>query len=469
MADSDLKVGERVLDRRVILTPGDPVFDPRFRPVVETAIPWLMSYRGAWLVPYASVSFDHHSGLKEQNLFRSLFGRDSLIIADFLGGRVPGLRYGVICALAELQGEIFDSVNEEEPGRIAHEVREVNDPRGIEIMEAEGWKFPYYGSVDSTLLWLKALAKETLEDPGILDVKVNFRTLAERAVMATKWILGRIESPSGLIESCRSNPHGIKNQVWKDSGDSYMHHDGRVASNHSVTSIETSGQTFDALQAARQIQSLRPYLDWPLSETELDFQAAEIRRKTLDLMWLGDHFALATERNSDGTQEALDSLASNQGRILDSALLDGPEWILYSRAIADAMTDPEMLGPAGLRTLSRNHPSYRPGGYHTGSAWPMDGILVGRGLLRHGFTQQASDVINASVSAIESIGGFPEYFRSDAPLYGWVTSEVMDIEGAADGSGEGFNRVCQPPQMIQGWTVAAYAWAKNHRQSWYRW
>lgn len=469
MADSDVKVGERIRARRLILSPGDPVFDPRFRPPLETVIPWLLSYRGPWLVPYASVAFDHHRGLEEQNLYRCLFGRDSLIIADFLGSRVPGLRRGVICALAEHQGQEFNSKSEEEPGRIAHEVREPTDPRAIEIMNSEGWKFPYYGSIDATLLWLKALAKEAQDDPGLLDLKINERTLAERAVAATEWILRRLETPSGLLESSRSNPHGIKNQVWKDSGDSYMHGDGRIAGSGSVSSIETAGEVFDALYGAAQIQNLRPYLGWPLGIEELQDRANLVRSQLLKFMWLGDRFALATERDVEGIQVPLDSQASNQGRLLDSAIFDGQEWVTYCSAIAEAITDASLLGPAGLRTLSQEHPNYRPGGYHTGSAWPFDGMFAGRGLLRHGFTNHATALIGASVSAIESIGGFPELLRSDAPLHGWVTSEVIDIEGAADGFGEGFNRICQPPQMIQGWTVAAYAWALDHRQSWNRW
>ena len=458
-----------MLDRRLILTPGDPVFDPRFRPPLETAIPWILSYRNSWLVPYAAVAFDHHRGVQEQNLFRCLFGRDSLIFADFLGSRVPGLRQGVLSALAEHQGEAFDARSEEERGRIPHEVRDATDGRAIALSAGEGWKFPYYGSIDSTLLWLKGLAKETQEDPGILDVKINNKTLAERAVLATEWILYRLLTPSGLLESQRSNPQGIKNQVWKDSGDSYVHADGRIAGSDSIASIETCGQVFDALRGASQIQLLRPYLGWPLGPNEMRDLADSVRVKLISLMWLGDRFALGTERSADGKQTPLDSQASNQGQLLDSAIFDGPEWVQYSRAIAEAITDPQLLGPAGLRTLSRNHPSYRPGGYHTGSAWPMDGMFAGRGLLRHGYTKHATALIGATVSAIESIGGFPELLRSDAPLYGWVTSEVIDIKGAADGFGSGFNRICQPPQMIQGWTVAAYAWAQDHRPSWSRW
>lgn len=469
MPDTDIKVGEHILSRRLILSPSDPVFDPRFRPPLETVIPWILAYRGPWLIPYASIPFDHHRGVGEQNLFRCLFGRDSLIIADFLGARVPGLRRGVICALGEAQGENFDSKSEEEPGRIPHEVRDSGDERARAIMETEGWSFPYYGSVDSTPLWLKALAKESLEEPGLLDIQLGNKSLAERAVLATRWIVARLETPSNLIENKRSNPKGIKNQVWKDSGDSYVHSDGRIAGEGSLASIETAAEVFDALNGAAQLQLLRPYLDWPLNCDELKAAAQQVRIKMLEHLWLGDRFAMATERNKNGRQIPLDSQASNQGRLLDSAILDGPEWEMYRMVIADAVTDPQLLGPAGLRTLASDHPSYRPGGYHTGSAWPMDGIFTGRGLLRHGFQSQATALIGRTVAAIESIGGFPELLRSDAPLHGWVSAEVIDIEGPADGFGIGFNRICQPPQMIQGWTVAAYAWAQDHRQMWNRW
>lgn len=466
MPDTDIKAGERVISRRLILSPSDPVFDPRFRPPLETVIPWLLAHRGSWIIPYASIPFDHHRGVGEQKLFSCLFGRDSLIIADFLGTRVQGIRRGVICALGEAQGEDFNLLSEEEPGRIAHEIRDSGDERAREIIASEGWAFPYFGSVDSTLIWLKALSKESLEEPSFLDVQLGSKSLGERAVLANKWLLTRLDTPSNLIESKRSNPNGIKNQFWKDSGDSYVHSNGHIAGEGSLSSIETAAETYDALLSAAQIEILRPNFDWPLSVEELREKARLVRLKLIEHMWLGDRFALATERDKNGKQIPLDSQASNQGRLLDSAIFDGAEWHMYRMLVADALTNPQLLGPAGLRTLSKEHPSYRPGGYHTGSAWPMDGIFAGRGLLRHGFRAQATALIGRTVSAIDSIGGFPELLRSDAPLNGWVSSEVIDIEGAADGYGSGFNRIVQPPQMIQGWTVAAYAWAQDHRQMW---
>ena len=79
---------------------------------------------------------------------------------------MPGLRRGVIGALGEAQGENFNRKSEEEPGRIPHEVRDVGDERAREIMETGGWSFPYYGSVDSTPLWLKHWQRKRWKYPG---------------------------------------------------------------------------------------------------------------------------------------------------------------------------------------------------------------------------------------------------------------------------------------------------------------
>lgn len=68
------------------------------------------------------------------------------------------------------------------------------------------------------------------------------------------------------------------------------------------------------------------------------------------------------------------------------------------------MTDSSMLGESGLRTLASAHASYRPGGYHTGSAWPFDGVLTARGLEKHGFVQESMLVQARIKKAIESCG-----------------------------------------------------------------
>lgn len=458
MPESDIKAGETVISDEEILLPTDQIFNAGARPEINVAIKMILGEQNGYEIPFAAVPLGHHAQIPEQNLFRCLFGRDSLLISGLLRKRLPQLESNVVRALGVVQGSIFDSQSEEEPGRIAHEVREKDDLRAIELAEDGNWKFPYFGAVDATLIWISAIDDLAKSDATELDVILNGKKLWERAADATHWVLTRLETPSGFIESRRSNPQGIQNQVWKDSEDSYMYGDGRLPEGGSTASIETVGETYDALLAAARIQELRPSPSWPMSSGELRNRAKLLRAKLIDSLWLGDRFALGSVRGSNGQQEVLDSQASNQGRLLGSGILDGGEMSDYRQAIALALTDAQLLGPTGLRTLSASHPSYRPGGYHTGSAWPVDGVFAARGLSKHGFHQEALALITRTKESIELIGGYPEFFRGDYPDYRLVTTRITDVTGK---NGE-FNRVCQPPQMIQGWTVGAYAWINDN-------
>jgi len=65
--------------------------------------------------------------------------------------------------------------------------------------------------------------------------------------------------------------------------------------------------------------------------------------------------------------------------------------------------------------------------------------------------------------AIESCGGYPEFFRGDWPDNDLINRFIQDVQ-FEDESGirAHTNRIAQPPQIIQGWTVAAYSWL-SHR------
>lgn len=458
----ELKSSERTVNYKVILQENDPAFDLANRPPIDDAIKMILGTIHGYEVPFAAVPLKEHEGIAEQNLYNCLFGRDSLIISDLLFCVKPDLRLNVISALAFNQGKVFDANSEEEPGRIAHEVRSADDPVAGKLATESEWKFPYFGSVDATLIWMNQLHSAAKADPSILDIVIDGITLWERFIASTQWVLSRLATPSGFIESSRSNPRGITNQVWKDSTDSYMHADGQLARGDSTASIETVGETYDAIIAAVAIQEMKPSKKWPLSNSDLLKLARNLQLSLIAIFWLGDSFALGIERDSEGKIAKIKSMASNQGRLLDSAVLSGQEFIGYRKAIAAAMTDDCMLGESGLRTLSNAHPSYRAGGYHTGSAWPFDGVLTARGLLKQGFTRESVMIQEKIKKAIESAGGYPEFFRGDWPEADLLNRYIHDVESVdASGVRTSRNRVAQPPQIIQGWTVAAYSWLSN--------
>lgn len=243
------------------------------------------------------------------------------------------------------------------------------------------------------------------------------------------------------------------NQVWKDSGDSFLTQAGEVATESGTAAVETIGDCYDALIAASNI-SERSAHSWGVTPTELREAAESLRRQLIENWWLGDRFAMG-KGIIRGHDTLLDALASNQWRLLDSSILKPSEFKEFAKVLIDSVTDPEILGPSGLRTLGKSNPRYRAGGYHTGSSWPMDAALVVRGLVGHGATKEAHEVASKTMSAIEGVAGYPEFFRSDETERAYLTRWVID---AWDPVIESSNRICQPPQLIQGWSIAAYKW-----------
>jgi glycogen debranching enzyme len=455
---ADLLAGDEIISSAEILRLDDLIFDPSLRPNIETALALSSGEVGGWVVPFASGTFEHHENVAEQGLFRCLFGRDSLIISSLLKQQNAALQINTICALAAFQGREFAWKSEEEPGRIPHEVRDSGDLQGAKIAAESAWHFPYYGSVDATLLWLTALDEVAQNDPSILDRHIEGQSLAHRAELASAWILNRLDSGSGYIRSNRANPQGILNQVWKDSGDSYLTISGKVATGSATVSVETMSQTFDALLAASRLAKLSTH-HWHITPTELVFSAEALKEKLLNSWWLGDRFAMGLAV-IDEKEVLLDAIASNQWRLLDSEILADFGSSNFVKKLVNSVTDTEILGPNGIRTLGKSNPRYRPGGYHTGSSWPMDAALIVRGLLKRGARAEATVVATKSIRAIEKVGAYPEFFRSDESEKLGISRFVIDVRDAQLARS---NRICQPPQLLQGWTIAAFNWFKQEK------
>ncbi len=455
---ADLLAGDEIISAAEILRLDDRIFEPNVRPNIETALALSSGEVGGWVVPFAAGTFEHHENVAEQGLFRCLFGRDSLIISSLLKQQNAALQINTICALAAFQGREFAWKSEEEPGRIPHEVRDSGDLQGAKIAAESAWHFPYYGSVDATLLWLTALDEVAQNDPSILDRHIEGQTLAYRAELASAWILNRLDSGSGYIRSNRANPQGILNQVWKDSGDSYLTISGKVATGSATVSVETMSQTFDALLAASRLAKLSTH-HWHITPTELVFSAETLKEKLLNSWWLGDRFAMGLAV-IDEKEVLLDAIASNQWRLLDSEILADFGTSNFVKELVNSVTDTEILGPNGIRTLGKSNPRYRPGGYHTGSSWPMDAALIVRGLLRRGARAEATVVATKSIRAIEKVGAYPEFFRSDESEKLGISRFVIDVRDAQLARS---NRICQPPQLLQGWTIAAFNWFKQEK------
>lgn len=401
----------------------------------------------------------------ELTLFEALFGRDSLRVADLLWPRRPDLADAVVVTLAGLQGMRTHEASEEEPGRIPHEVR---DPWVVRA-PAPGRPGRYYGSIDATPMFCLAVVRLARRHARMLARPVEspdgaVRPLADHLARAVRWTLRRLDrSPAGLLESDPPHERSIANQVWKDSFDSYSHDDGNLAAVGTVASVEAQALVHDALLEVAELIHDHGAGSSPLGlldPAELRERAAHLRVAVLDHYWVEDErgpfFALALDRGDDGALRPLRVRASNMGHLLDSRLLDGDDVADRREAVARALFAPDLLCAAGVRTLSAFEVRFWPAAYHNGSSWPWDTYLCARGLHRHGFHGLAWELKRRVWEVCRRHRCFPEFTAGTDELEPAPSDRILDVVDARGTR----NRLEQPPQEIQAWTVAAVVAAK---------
>ncbi len=316
--------------------------------------------------------------------FMALFGRDSLIAATQAIAFLPELSRGVLLSLSQWQGRVFDPEVEEEPGKILHEYRSPN------LLGTRGFvpRFPYYGTVDATLLFVRLLS-EAFERTGDLSF---LRRLEPNLFAAVGWIRNKLqERPDGFIAYCRSTSFGLENQGWKDSHDAIRFRDGALAE-PPIALVEVQGYAVDALRRAAKLYRVLGRSE-SLSE-ELLREAEKLSLRIENELWLPDRnfYALA----KDGRDRLADALVSNGAHLLWS------EVVPHERAVAMAKTllSPELFSGFGLRTMGKGEAAYNPVSYHNGSVWPHDTSLAIAGLARLGLHREAAQLASGLIAAL---------------------------------------------------------------------
>ena len=405
-------------------------------------------------------------------LYQILFGRDSLYTASRLIKPYPNLSKATILALATRQGLDYHAAREEEPGRILHEARDENDPIARDLSDRLGWGWPYYGSVDATPEYIRTLASycrlspanaELLSHPYV-DLAGEQRIVADSLRLATDWILTRLEkNPEGILEFKAALPSGIENQVWKDSWDAYHHADGSLANhNQGIASIEVQVAAYDALLDSAELYDTLGDFD---QASELRIRAARLKTAILTLFWTdesGGYFVLGTDRDDDGSLRQLKIRTSNMGHVLDSRLLEGddPDLIDKRAKTVQQLMSPEMLNVSGIRTLASDEVLFRPGAYHNGSVWTFDTYQIAQGMHRHEFFEEAAHLDDCCLGVVNATHAFPEYVRGDHRPQPSMNRYIIDLNDSRAGR---INRLEQPPQEVQAWTVAAILAIKIRR------
>src|SRR5205823_11581811 len=128
--------------------------------------------------------------------------------------RDPSIARATLHTLAQLQGKQTNALREEEPGKILHEHR--SDPASQ--AELSHWGFPYFGSVDSTPLFL-ILAGRYLRRTG--DTAF-LHDLWPNLTAAYGWIKMTEDAGGGYLRYERKNPYGLFHQGWKDGSQDHL-------------------------------------------------------------------------------------------------------------------------------------------------------------------------------------------------------------------------------------------------------
>jgi glycogen debranching enzyme len=326
--------------------------------------------------------------------YSALFGRDALLTAYQTLGVNTDLAWGTLRGLAALQGKETDDWREEEPGKILHEMRVGELARAGEIPHT-----PYYGSADSTPLWL-AVLHGAYRWTGDLD---GVRELWPNVLAALAWIdeHGDLDG-DGYVEYRRRSPGGLDNQGWKDSGDAIVHPDGSFAS-PPIALVEVQGYVYQAKRGAARLAADLGERD--LSE-RLDREAADLRERFNRDFWLAEpgYYALAL----DGDKRPVETITSNPGHCLWSRIVDEER----AAAVVRRLLSSGLSSGWGIRTLATKQAPYDPIGYHTGTVWPHDNALIAHGMRRYGFDREARTVLDglAAAGAYFPYARFPELF-----------------------------------------------------------
>jgi glycogen debranching enzyme len=344
--------------------------------------------------------------------YLTVFGRDSLLASWMALPVDPDLAVATLRHLARHQATGYDLSIDAEPGKVQHEERS-----GV---AARRWHERYYGSVDSTPLFVMLLA-EHARWTGSDELA---RELEDSARAAIGWILARVEEDElGLLSYWRRAERGLDVQSWKDSPDSQRDNTGKVASGL-IRPLEAQAYAVAALRGAARLASSA--WDDDVIGSEWSAAARLLERRLVERMLVelppvrlsgpedprvGGYLAQAV----DSVGLPVDSLCSNVGHVLWCEAIADPS--LRARSV-EQLTSDALDSGWGIRTMSTSDAGYAADGYHCGSVWPHDTAICVAGIARYD-REAALRIGRALLDAASAVGGrLPEAFTGDARVPG---------------------------------------------------
>lgn len=417
---------------------------------------------GEWGPVNASTTNQENNENKELKRYETVFGRDSLRTAIDLQRLFPNLLPQTLIRHAQLQATSDNIRSEAQIGGVIHEYRSEDDQRGQELAHDNGWEFPYYGTVDATILFAQGIALEAQHNPDFLDtIAVHKKTLESYTLLeshdaAINWMKRRAnQNKQGFIEFQSSFQGSLEVQSWKDSWDSHHHKNGMLANhNNGVASIEVQAMAYDTFLSSAEMYEL---LGRNEDAADLQERAEKIHRNMFEYMWTenerGGFFSLGTDRDADNNPRPLSIKTSNMGHVLNSRIFENmpkADRDYYIQSIIHRLFSPEMLSAGGIKTLASDEKRFHPEAYHNGSVWPWDSQYIASGLERQGYYGLAWDLHKRFMNIVVTHNIFPENVsggENSEPQLNTRIVKACDLETGR------INNIADTAQIIQTWTV----------------
>jgi len=313
--------------------------------------------------------------------FVGLFGRDSLLPTLQCLAFNPDLGARTTRALAHWQGTKDDETTREQPGKILHELRVGELAHLHEVSQT-----PSYASVDSTLLFLIAIARHA-DWTGDL---VLFRELQPNIEAALAWIDCKLAEGQGYVtyDGLAQGKQPV-NQSWRDSGTGVLRHDGSYPV-PPLALVEVQGYAF---QAMTLIASLLRRVGDAGRADRLAATASDLQQRFGRNFWMAAEGCYCLALEQDGHQVA--SVTSNAAQVLWTGIASQE----HTAQVAQRVMKPDMFSGWGIRTLSADHAAFDPLAYQQGSVWPFDSSLIVSGLRRYGEDAAALRITAATLDA----------------------------------------------------------------------
>jgi len=314
-------------------------------------------------------------------IYLALFGRDCLTAAWQAALLSTHMLDGSLAELRRWQGERDDPWNEEQPGRLPHQVR--NGP--LAALSIEPWA-RHYGAVTTSAFYPVALS-ELWHWSGD---RARIEPLVEPALDAIRWLNTQSDADrDGFYDYRSRSERPQRHQGWKDSPDAIVHEDGTQAE-PPIATCEEQGFVY---LAKLHMSELLFWLDRRDEARVLYREASELKERFNERFWMEDEGFFAVGFDREG--HMIRSITSNPGHclacgIVDDALVEPTAARLLSR---------ELFSGWGVRTLSSDHPAYNPYSYHRGSVWPVEQATFALGLVRYGLRRHAEMIIRAQLEA----------------------------------------------------------------------